>query len=61
MDNKFALSLWTIGGVGAVIWATLENRKGRFWWFVAGAAIGGSIGALIDAQANKKEVILSSK
>jgi outer membrane lipoprotein SlyB len=57
MDNKFAASLWAIGGVSTVIWATLEKRKGRFWWFMGGAIIGGAVGAIIDAQVNKKETV----
>lgn len=57
MNNKFATSLWAIGGVSTVIWATLEKRKGKFWWFLGGAIIGGAVGAIIDAQVNKKETV----
>lgn len=57
MENKFGIALWTIGGVGTVIWATLEKKKGRFWWFIGGAAIGAAIGTMIDSSINKKDVV----
>ena len=57
MDNKFAVSLWAIGGVGTVIWATMGKRKGRFWWFIGGAIIGSAIGTMIDASVNRKDVV----
>lgn len=57
MENRFAVSLWAIGGVSTAIWATLEKRKGKFWWFIGGAVIGGAIGAIVDSQLNKKDPI----
>lgn len=50
----FRSSLWAIGGIGTVIWATSKHKTGRFWWFLGGAIIGGAVGGLIDYGVNSK-------
>lgn len=53
-NNKWAASLGTILAVGAVIFAATTGHKGKFWWFIGGGLIGGSVGKLIDGNPDQK-------
>lgn len=53
-DRKFSAAFWAIGGVGTVIWAASKKKHGKFWWFMGGAIIGGSIGYLLDSAIKGK-------
>lgn len=54
-DRKFQAALGTIGAVSAVVWATMKGRKGRFWWWIGGGMVGGSIGYLLDSASKTKQ------
>jgi len=52
-QHLFGTSLWVLGGIGLVIWATKKGRKGRFWWFLLGSTGGSAVGYIIDGLKNK--------
>jgi len=48
-------STWQIllamgGGVGAFYWAYAHHEKGKVWYFLGGAVVGGVIGYVLDNQ-----------
>lgn len=51
----FAGAFWIIGGVATAIWANEKGKKGKFWWFMGGALIGGAIGGIIDYSIAKQQ------
>lgn len=48
-------SLAVLGGVGAVVYATMKNHKGRFWWFLGGSLAGGAIGTMVGILMAKQD------
>lgn len=46
--DKFTSAFSVLGGIALVIWAVKTKRKGKFWWFLGGSAIGGVGGYFLD-------------
>lgn len=36
------------GGLGTLLWAIHKHKKGKFWYFMGGAAVGAVAGYMLD-------------
>lgn len=57
-DYKWQAAVGTVLAVGAVVFASLTKRKGKFWWFAGGSLAGGAIGHLIDANQKSVDAVI---